>query len=302
MVLESLITVENAEKKPWRMFFLGIVYSSVAILFFLWVFRNESSMIMITLTVFASFPLIYNTFKKEEEGEKEILEAVEIDAKISRLAKNKTRGLKIEKLIMQEHSKVLYLFLFLFLGFVFSFSIWYIALPKEVVTDVFYDQISTINDINSNVVGSAIRQDPLVQTFLNNLRVLLFSVLFSFAYGAGAIFILTWNASIIAAAIGNFVRYNLSNFAASSGLVTVGNYFQIISIGLIRYLPHSIFEVLAYFIGALAGGIISVAVINHDFYRKAFKSIIFDSLNLLGLSVLLLLIAAIMEVFLVNLF
>ena len=35
------------------------------------------------------------------------------------------------------------------------------------------------------------------------------------------------------------------------------------AIGMTRYMTHGIFEILAYFIGGLAGGLISVAIIRH---------------------------------------
>ena len=43
------------------------------------------------------------------------------------------------------------------------------------------------------------------EIFINNMGVLFLCIIFSFLYGAGAIFILTWNASVIAAAIGSFI-------------------------------------------------------------------------------------------------
>ena len=52
-----------------------------------------------------------------------------------------------------------------------------------------------------------------------------------------------------------------------------------------------------YFLGALAGGIISFAVINHDFGSKEFRRIIIDSLDLVALSILVLIIAGVIEVY-----
>ena len=65
-----------------------------------------------------------------------------------------------------------------------------------------------------------------------------------------------------------------------------------------RYMIHGIPEIVAYFIVALAGGIISVAVINHDLAGKNFKRIMNDSLILTVLAVLVLFIAALLEVYL----
>ena len=110
-------------------------------------------------------------------------------------------------------------------------------------------------------------------------------------------FILTWNASVISVAIGNFIRSHLSNIANTVGFVSIGSYFQIFSLGILRYMTHGIFEILAYFTAGLAGGIISVAVIRHDFRTKKFEHIVLDSADLLIISIFILVLAAFIEVF-----
>jgi len=129
------------------------------------------------------------------------------------------------------------------------------------------------------------------------LKVLSFAILFAFIYGAGAIFILTWNATVVGTAIGNFIRSGLGNYATSIGLVKVGNYFQVISIGLLKYLLHGIPEILAYFYGGLAGGIISVAIIRHHYTSKKFSNILFDTSELVIIAIAFLLVAAFLEVY-----
>ena len=105
-------------------------------------------------------------------------------------------------------------------------------------------------------------------------------------FGAGAIFILAWNASVISAAIGIFSKSDLTN----------------LPLGLVRYMVHGIPEIGAYFAGALAGGIISIAVIKHDINSEKFWIILQDSLNLVILSVVVLFLAALMEVFITPVF
>jgi uncharacterized membrane protein SpoIIM required for sporulation len=62
-------------------------------------------------------------------------------------------------------------------------------------------------------------------------------------------------------------------------------------------MTHGVFEILSYFVAGLAGGIISIAVTNHDFGTKKFQHVLLDSIDLILLSVLLLLVAALVEVF-----
>jgi len=275
MVLESIINPFRAEKKPWNMFFIGAVYSSVGLFLGNWIFREYASLIMVFLTTIACIPLLYKTMKYEE-------------------AKNYV--VEGEWKLLKEHSKAISFLMFLFLGIVCSFVLWYVILPAGFVQNSFQSQTLTIQAIKTKVTGNSIYISTLIRILLNNLKVLIFCILFSFLYGAGAIFILTWNASVIAAAIGNFIRTNLAAYTLKAG-VQVGVYFQIVSLGLIRYLTHGIPEILAYLVAGLAGGIISVAVINESFGTKKFEKIIMDSSDLILLSIALIILASLMEVY-----
>ena len=62
-------------------------------------------------------------------------------------------------------------------------------------------------------------------------------------------------------------------------------------------MTHGFFEILAYFIGGLAGGIISVAIINHDVRSPKFRIILKDSFDLILIAIAILIIAAFIEVF-----
>lgn len=277
MVLESLINPFRAERKPWEMFFMGFLYSSVGIFLSLVIFRDQSSLVMVFLTVMACVPIIYNTIKIEEKKD---------------LIINK------EKDLLKEHNKAIVFLMFLFIGITFSYVVWYVSLPSETVDVLFDKQTQTIQTINNLVSGNVSQQFSFfTKIFFNNMKVLTFAVLFAFIYGAGAIFILTWNASVIGAAIGNFMRSNFSNYAASVGLSKVSSYFQVVSIGLLKYAVHGIPEIIAYFYGGLAGGIISVAIIKHHYTHKKFSNILFDASELLIISVGFLIVAAFLEAY-----
>ncbi|MBD3313362.1 hypothetical protein GF345_02885 [Candidatus Woesearchaeota archaeon] len=277
MVLESLVTPFKAEKHPLEMFLIGLIYSSVAIFISIQIFDEMAGLIAVFLTVMASIPLMYATIKYEEE---------------------KDLGSMGEILLLKEHSKAISFLVFLFLGITISFTIWYIFLPASTVENLFSLQISTIKNINSGVGGMAFSHSALFsKIFFNNLRVLMFCILFAFFYGAGAIFILTWNASVISVAIGTFVRNNLAEYANFFGFPLVAKHMHIFSLGLMRYMIHGIPEIIAYFIGGLAGGIISIALIKKDFRRERFERILIDIADLIIISILFLVAAALIEVF-----
>lgn len=282
MVLESLLNPLKAEKKPWEMFFIGILYSSVGIALSMWIFREQASLIMVFLTVMACVPIVYNTIKLEE---------------------NKDMGTNKEKILLKEHNKAIAFLMFLFLGIMVSCALWYAFLPHDKFAVVFDKQITTIEAVNGQVTGHAIQKfNTFTRIFFNNMKVLAFAILFSFVYGAGAIFILTWNATVIGAAMGNFIRAKIASCASLFGFAKIGVYFQAISLSVLRYSTHGIPEIMAYFYGGLAGGIISVAIIKHHYTSKKFSTILFDVSELLIIGISFLLIAALIEVFITPMF
>ena len=117
--------------------------------------------------------------------------------------------------------------------------------------------------------------------FSTNIYVLIFTLVFSLIFGAGVIFILAWNASVIAAAIGIFSKAQFANFPISIS----------------RYMIHGIPEIGSYFIVALAGGMFSSAVIRHEMGTEKFWQVLQDCLNLIIVAVIVLLIAALIEVY-----
>ena len=276
MVLESLINPFKAKNSVYELFFMGVLFSSAAVFLSNWIFREQASLIMVFFTVLATVPFIYNTIKLEER--KDLI-------------------LNSEIKILKEHFHTINLFLFLFLGFVASFSFWYVVLPSTLVQSTFHVQSITIQSINIKILGSFSNMTTFNNILLNNLKVLVFCVLFAFLYGVGAIFILTWNASVLSTAIGNFIRTNLAFYAEKAGFGIMASYLQIVSLGLLRYLLHGIPEILAYFVAGLAGSIISVAVIREKFGTKEFEKVILDASDLILIATLILVIAAFIEVF-----
>lgn len=278
MVVESIINPAKMEKTPRNMFFIGALYATIAVFLGYWIFKTYSSMIMVFLTTMAALPLMYHAVKWEEEKDLQDF---------------------TEKMLVKEHGRALSAFMYLFIGFVLAFTLWYVLLPSNLVTTLFDTQTATINAINGRITGMGVAESMglMNKIFLNNIKVLIFCILFSFIYGSGAIFILTWNASVIGAAMGNFIRTGLATISNTLGMDTIGHYLQVVGIGLFKYVLHGVPEILAYFTAGLAGGIISIAVIRHDFGNRKFEHILLDSADLILLSLGLLFVAALIEVF-----
>ncbi|MEM4247106.1 MAG: stage II sporulation protein M [Candidatus Woesearchaeota archaeon] len=277
MVLESLLNPLRAERQPWVLVFLGFLYASLALFLSIWIFEEQASIVMVFLTVMAALPLMYQTLRVEEE--KDVI-------------------FSQEKTLLREHSKAILFFLALFLGFVIGYTICYVILPSSLSEHIFSTQTHTISNLNQQVTGNAMLQVGLMnKIFLNNVKVLIFCILFSFIYGCGAIFILSWNASVIGAAVGNFIRNHVSQAADAVGLTKVSTYFHASSLSILRYAIHGIPEITAYFIAGLAGGILSVAIIRHDFGTANFEKILLDTSDLILISIFVLFVAALLEVF-----
>jgi len=277
MVLESIINAVKAEKKPWDLVLLGMVYTAIAILLALWVFKEQTSMVMVLLTVMAVTPLMINIIKLEEQKQ------IYLDS---------------ESTILKEHAKAVIAYASLFLGFTLTFTLFFLFLPNDLVSYAFNIQSSTISDITGNaLIDTSVTHFSFFKSiFFNNVKVLIFCLLFSLIYGMGAIFILSWNASVLGTAVGSLIRNFVSTSAGVAGFGTVALYFKGFGLSIMRYSIHGIPEIGAYLIAGIAGGIISVAIINHDILTRKSERIVMDTSNLILAAIFILLIAAILEV------
>lgn len=280
-MFEMLISPARAEKHPWEMFFIGAFYATLSLFLTKWIFSGDpvlskyTGILIVTFCVMFSIPFLYFAIKHEEEKDLQDFGLFSL---------------------LREHGRALTYFMFLFFGFVVAFSFWYIVFEDG--NENFRAQIETFCLINrptnfeqcitdygighaSKTTAFLTAKQKIVNIFMNNIYVLIFTLLFSLIFGAGAIFILAWNASVISAAIGIFSKSSLLN----------------LPLGIARYMIHGFPEIGAYFVGALAGGILSISVIKHDIRSEKFWTILQDSLNLVILAVVLLFIAALIEVF-----
>jgi len=195
------------------------------------------------------------------------------------------------------HKDAIMGFMWLFLGFIVAFSFWNVVLGNS---ELFNAQLSTYCAINSagNIqdcvarygqegiiavesTGAVASMGRVLSIIENNIYVMIFTLLLSLIFGAGAIFVLAWNASVIAAAIGIFTKYQISE----------------IPLGLARYMIHGFPEIAAYFITALAGGIFGVGIIRNGIKGKKFIHVLENSVILLFVAVVIIVVAAFIEVY-----
>ena len=171
---------------------------------------------------------------------------------------------------------------------------------NDLKTSVFGMQEKTIGCINAGIdgiQGCVSGQGTFQKILFNNVKVLAVTFLFSLFYGAGAMFILVWNASVIGTAVGILVRNSLASVSEVFGVGYLASYFGIFSASILRYAVHGFFEILAYFIVALAGGMLSLAISKHGFRTEQFRKVAFDVLSLSSLAVGLIFLAALVETY-----
>jgi uncharacterized membrane protein SpoIIM required for sporulation len=282
-MLESLINPKRAEKGPWKMLLIGILYASLSLLLVELFFGKDpvlskfSGMLVVTFCVMFSLPFMYYIIKKEEKSDEDIEGLVHV---------------------WKVHKDAIFALLWLFVGFIIAFAFWFIVLQNSTLLNA---QVETYCMINSpgnieecahqysfeNLAGDSVgtgavtKKARLFSIVENNIYVLIFTLLFSLIFGAGAIFILAWNASVIAGAIGIFTKYKVAG----------------IPLGLSRYMIHGLPEIAAYFITALAGGILGVGLIRNGWKSKKFLRVFENVIILLFVSIIILLIAGLIEVY-----
>lgn len=279
-MLETLVHPKESEKAPWKMFFVGIVYASLSLILVHFFFKFDylakySGMIVVTFCVMFTLPYMYHLIKQEAK---------------------QSEGVNSFFGIWKFHADAVFSLMFLFLGFVIAFSFWNIVLEDP---NLFNAQVGVYCAINSpgkidacikeytikgapSITGNATNAGRFLSILQNNIYVMIFTLIFSFIFGAGAIFVLAWNASVISAAMGIYSDYKLINIPLAFG----------------RYMIHGIPEIASYFITALAGGMFGVSAIRNGFKSKTFKNVLGNVFVLLFIALLILIFAAFIEVYL----
>ena len=296
-MLESLFNFKEIRKRPYLGFLWAFAIISLSVIIAMQVgFKISVGTVTVNLTgIFTlAFALISSSYimtaiiRKEELMEEKAIRA------------------HYNKGFWERHSKDLLIFLYFFAGATFAFTVWTMLLP----VDTFQIQIPSICSMrpylevcsSPMITGAATGIVPNLpaasaatyaatasaadlggrfgEILVNNLRVMMFSFIFAFVFGAGAVFILLWNAGILGICIG-LMSKSLAD----------------IPINTIRFLPHGIPEIAGYICAGLAGSLISIAII-----RKAdgniLKSVAWDSAKVLVIGIALVMLGALIEAYL----
>lgn len=260
MVIEMMESVSDAIKSPWHMILFGAVVSLVSLGVAYVIFPENIGLVTVFLISLISAPFMLQLFKYDEWHEEKDLRDL--------------RGFW-EKFgpgnVVARQAKILLIYASLFVGMTAALSTAFWLLPESVAEKAFNDQTSQIEKI-SLTVGSFVSPGIFEKILLNNLVVLSVSFFFALLLGFGALFVISWNASVLAAAVGTVGKVSGAHIALAT------------------FLPHGVFEIAGYLMAAIAGGIISVAVMKR--HNRLLGPILRDMCLFLVLAVGLIVVGA----------
>ncbi len=273
MVLEAIIDPDRASANPWAVAILSFVFVTVAVFSAGYLIKESTSMLIVALVAIPSVTLLTSIFDKET--------SYDYNNKKGTL----TRYLPV----------VMVLFAY-FVGVMAAFTFYFIVMPSSETAVLFSQQSAELGKISSAVSGHAVQTLYLGDIagafefiFTNNLKVFLILLVGSLLYGAGTVFIIDWNASILGVFLGNMacelVRNDPAKFTIWSGLGS----------GVLNLLPHGTFELLAYLCVAIAGGILSASLLHKKYRDPEFLVIIYDVTKLAAWGLLFLAAGAFIE-------
>lgn len=285
MVLEHIFPEDWLERKTKYAFLLGIGYSIIGILIAKTLFPRDPALVAIAFTSLLLLPELYKIFSIEERQE-----MMETEFSFRELFRDDWDVIKI--------------YIFLFLGIMLVYTIASMVLPSMTANALFEQQLSIRG---SGGVQEITYQGVFADDFgfsgslfwgllTNNFRVMMACFLMALLTGNGAIFIITWNASVWGTIFGITARY-ASEFAAQAPSQAVLNFSAPIMILIIFLIVfwHMIIEALCYFCAAISGSIISKDVLLERFESDRFKMVFKFNMYLLIVAFAFLIIGAFVE-------
>jgi stage II sporulation protein M len=270
-MLESILGFRDFDKRPERMFLwmflwaLGI--SSVAI----FIASQVSVKLAIGGTIFDTSGLFAVLFVI-------IPSAYYMTVLIKREERIEEKDIKEfhKRTFWERHFIHIILLLIFFVGVTLAFAAWHFFLDPG-----FFQIQDTVIDRIQGASGALTKGSftDFNRIVANNFQVMMFAFLFSLFFGAGAVFILVWNASILGVAIAKISETVWHIPWEGRGFVL-----------------HGGLEIGAYIVAGLAGSIISAAVLRKS-NPAVLKIILMDVLFLMVLAFVLVLAGAVVEVY-----
>lgn len=278
MVLEHIFPVNWLESKGRYAFILGGIYSIIGILLSSILFPGDPALVAVAFTSLLLLPELYKIFSMEERQES-------LEQKVTLRA------------LWKDDVGILRIYIFLFLGILLVYSVGTILLPDFQTNNLFREQLEIRfgqgfagNAVAGEAVAGGVFSSGLFYSLLsNNFLVLMAVFIMALLTGDGAIFLITWNASVW----GTIFGITAKNAALFSGK----NSFVVFGIIMLVVFPHMMIEAISYFLAAISGSVISKDVILEKFASERFLEVFGFNLYLFLFALAFLLLGAIVETF-----
>lgn len=248
MVLEKIISVERVESNILYGIIFGVIISLIGIVIGANIFQSDPSMAALFFIVIGAVPFFRKMlFIEESEMERDSF-----------------------RQLFSDYKKIMLVFVSFYIGVALTYftlsilpAIPFIGHPEA----LFEKQLSVFTGFS----GSFINPEAFALILANNLGVVVLTLVLSLLYGAGAVLVLSWNAS------------------------TLGVFFASLGTSALIYVPHASLEFFGFFSAAVAGGLISAAIEKHEFGTPGFSRVLKDVGLLILLSVIFIVIGALVE-------
>ena len=275
MVLEHLFPEDWLEKKGRYAFLLGVIYSIIGLVIAKVLFPGDPALVAVAFTSLLILPELYKIFSIEERKE-----SVE-------------RGFSLRTL-WRDDIEMVRIYVFLFLGILIVYSVGTMILPEMQTNNLFREQLEIRfgQGFAGQATGGAFSGALFLDLLSNNFLVMLACFVMALLTGDGAIFLITWNASVWGTIFGITAK-GAGIFAGKHPFV----YFGLI---MLIVFPHMIIEALAYFLAAISGSVISKDVILERFASDRFFEVFGLNLYLLLFALIVLVLGAVVETFVLN--
>lgn len=264
-MLEQL-RINLIEKRPYVAFAIGIIYVFIAFWTSKVFFPNIISIATLFLVTLLLVPTVIKLLSDEEKRERK-------------------DGIKN---FFKDHRDIFEVYIFLFIGVL----VGCILLAWATSISNFSYQLDFLQK-NEGLSSGLIKEKTFhgleysFNSFLglieNNLLVIIICFVLSLFYGAGSMFLIVLNASIFSTFI----------FFIMKELPTLTNKAAILGIFCVHMIP----ELLGFLLAAIAGGVISKAVMQEKFLSPKFRNVMKDALILFLISAGIIILAALLETY-----
>jgi len=251
MVLSELLSLRQYHKNPAAMLPASAVFASVGVLVQILVPALKPNTVIFAMI--PAIPIIWSILVSEAR-------------KYSKEPDRRRKG------FLECYKHLLLAYAYLSIGAIIAYFTWFTLLPPDVGNAVFSDQLREVRPVTGFFFFNTKQFDAIIA---NNLQVLLLMLVFSLLYGIGSIYLLLWNASVLAVVFGASAR--AMDFSRILGTM-----------------PFASLEFAAYFIASVGGGVLSIALM-HSSKRRHLKTILIDFVLAMQVALLLLLLGAVVE-------